>query len=290
MLKTGLLALLIFAFLSPALANTVKQVKGSRALLDLSNSDEFSAGDKVFALDEEGKRKGLITLEKIKGKAGLGNIIKGTAKPGWTLMKGPGGEKSKGKNENADSGKKSKSTSKFALGAMLGGAYDSMTVKVTTASGVFVEQLEMTGTGYSIKALADYDFTSFLGLRLMLGLEQFSATATPKNTASCDGGKCKTEIGYITLDAWGRYALIEGNTKVWLGAGVGSLSPTNKVSNALDPNSINSTVAIYLGGGADFTLDKDWYVPTQIDYAILPQSDQVQASIIAFRVGINRRF
>lgn len=283
MVKTGLLVTLITMFCTLAVANTVKEVKGKKARLELTSPDDFVIGDRVFALDENGKRKGLMTIEKMKGKSAIAGITKGLVKPGWTLMKGPGGSKAKAESTSTTPGK-------FAIGAMAGFGYDSMTVKVATASGTFIEQLQMSGTGFSFKAVADYDFTSFLGLRLLLGLEQFNATATPKNTASCEGAKCKTEIGYITIDAWGRYALIEGNTKVWLGAGVGSLSPTNKTSNALDPASISSTFAIYLGGGVDFKLSNEWYLPTQFDYALLPSSDQVQASIIALRLGVAKRF
>lgn len=283
MLKIGAILILTLFLTAPAWSNTVKQVKGQRVLMELSTPDDFAEGDRVFALDDAGKRKGLITIEKIKGERALGKVSKGSVQPNATLAKAGGGATSKKPG-------KSSSNKKFALGIMAGGAYDTMSVKVSTATGVLIETINMSGTGFSIKAVADYDFTSYLGLRLFLGMEQFNTSAKAQNPLSCDGGACKTEISYITLDAWGRYALTEGSSKIWLGAGAGLLSPGAKTSNALDKESIGSTFAFYLGGGVDFKLDGDLYIPTQVDYAILPSSEQVTAAIIAVRFGIAKRF
>lgn len=285
MRRLGLILTLLLAF--PAFSNTILKATAKGVLIQLSSPEEFSVGDRAFALDENGKRKGLLTIQRISKGRAIAVISKGQAKANWTVAKAG----SRGSGENSRTASKSSSDQKpFALGVLAGAGINNMTVKVTTASGTFVEELNMSGSGFSFKAFADYDFTSFLGIRLLVGLEQFSASATPSNSASCGGGKCKTDIGYITFDGWLRYSIVEKSPKVWLGAGVGALAPGSKTTNALDPNSINTTIAFYVGGGADFGLDGDWYIPTQVDYAFLPGSDQVKASIIGIRVGVGTRF
>jgi hypothetical protein len=97
---------------------------------------------------------------------------------------------------------------------------------------------------------------------------------------------CTTEINYLTFDFLGRYLFSMGTFRPWLGGGVSLLYPFSKDSNALSSESIAVTNVITLAGGADFVLSPRMHIPVMLDYSLFPKSDEVEASWLAFRVGI----
>lgn len=293
------LVLILFALSPHAIANTISNVKGKKVLINMSEPGALKAGDRVFATGADGKRKALIQVEKISGNRALGTITKGKAAAGMSVAGssggGSGGAKSKSsaasrERSQKSSGSNGSSQKPLSLGIMAGLGLDSMSVKLADDNGNLVETLAMSGTGFSAKGLVDYNFTSYLGVRLLIGLEKFNVTGTSA-TNICDGTTaCKTDIMYITLDGWLRYAFVEGSTNVWVGAGGGVWLPGSKTTNTLDDTSIGTTFAVYFGGGADFAISDDAFVPVQAEYILLPTTEQVSANAIAFRGGIGFRF
>ena len=280
----------IFQISQHAAADAVQAVKDDRVLILLDDEDSLSPDDRVFSLDQDGKKKGIIKIEKVKGNKAFGRIQKGTVQKDMLIEHARGAPKTATAKSEKQKKSRSKGDHPLSIGFLTGVGMDSMTVKLANAAAVVVEELGMSGTGYSAKAMIDYNLMSYLGVRLTGGIEQMSVTGTSTNLV-CDGGTaCKTDITYFTLDAWARYAFIDKSTKVWAGVGAGIWLPSSKTTNTLDGSSIGTTSAIYIGGGADFALSDTSFIPVQVDYSMLPASDQVTASVIDIRIGLAWRY
>lgn len=281
---------LILILVSPLKADVIRATKNNKVLILMETDGSLSVGDKVFAVDENGKKKALITIEKVKGAKAFGTIQKGRAAKDMTIQAARARAKTAAESRKERLQRAPTNDLPFSWGVLGGLGLDSMSVKLTDANGRELETISMSGTGFSVKALVDYNFSSAFGVRLIAGMEQFSTTGTAKG-AYCDGSeKCKTNISYITLDALMRYAFVDSETKVWLGGGVGFWMPGSKSTNTLDANSIGTTSAVYGALGVDFSLGEDSFIPAQVDYALLPSSNEVAANAIAFRVGMAWRF
>lgn len=288
--KALILITALFLFASTSLADSVLLIKNDKALIE---SSSLSPGDKVFATDEEGKKKAIILIEKVKGEKAYGKITKGKAEKGMGIIKSAAGSASptKEKKSRASRNRNPIEEKPFSIGVLIGIGFDSMTVKLADSAGTLVETLYMSGTGFSAKAMIDYNFTSYLGIRLLAGLEDFTVKSSAK-TAVCNATTdCRTDIMYITTDAWLRYAFVDTSSfNIWAGVGAGFWMPGSKTTNNIDESSVGTTSAIYLGLGTDIAADEDVYLPVQVDYAILPGSDQVTATAIAIRAGLAYRF
>ncbi len=299
MTNTKLKAFLVFAILMfgpfvQSYADSIQGEKKGRVLITTDSPNSLNIGDKVFATDAGGAKKALIEIDRVKGTKAFGVVKKGKVSKGMNIVKGNASGSSSKRQKVSRSNRSSESASgkslPFTIGALLGLGLDSMQVKLTDAAGNAVETLNMSGTGFSIKGMADYNLTSYLGLRVLAGLENFTVQASAAS-AVCDGSTaCQTDISFITFDGWLRYAFIDTGTKFWIGAGMGLWMPASKSTNALDETSIDTSYAIYLGGGADIPGGEDIYIPVQAEYTMLPSSTQVTASTIAIRAGIGYRF
>ncbi len=66
--------------------------------------------------------------------------------------------------------------------------------------------------------------------------------------------------------------------------------PLSNTTTALDATSIGMTSAILLGGGADINMGSSSYIPIQVEYGMLPSSEDVKTSIIRVKAGFGYRF
>lgn len=282
-------------FSTSAYANQIQAIKGSKVLI-VSDTDTYDVGERVFATDSNGKKKAIIQIEKVKDNKAFGILKKGKAQKGMGILKtgssaGAKSQKtarSRGRTTETDSD--SSSDKPLSLGFLLGIGLDSMSVKLLDDAGNTVETLAQSGTGFSAKALLDYNL-GFITVRAMGGLEKFNVSGTA-SSAVCDGTTgCKTDIMYMSLDVLGLISLMNTSSmKLWLGGGAGLWLPASKSSNTLEANSISSTSPFYGGVGADIKLDKDSYIPLQVLYVMLPRSSDVSAHAIAIQGGMAWRF
>lgn len=279
-----ILSFLLFVCLTPAFGADITKVKGNKALINLDGTDA-SEGDIFFALDSNGKRKGLIKLEKVKGDKAIGNITKGKAMVGWTLTKRvPKGRK--GGDEITPSSRRSSGgpTGDMFLGGMLGFGMDSTEVTLDTG-----DVAALSGTGLSFKGFFDYRLFPNIWFRGFTGIENFNGEG--KNICGTGAtSKCDVKIMYISFDFWGRYLFSEKDLRPWLGGGFTLLFPMSKSSSAIVESSITTTSTYGIGGGVDWFISKDSFIPLSAEYQLFPSSNQAKASIIAVRAGFGMSF
>ena len=178
-------------------------------------------------------------------------------------------------------------------GLIAGFAQNSMDVKLKDNNGDDRGDVSMSGNGFSAKGLLDYKLLESVWFRGMAGIEQFNTTAGNEcgnNDPDYDNAACETDIMYISLDLWGRYVFSSGSFRPWAGAGFSLLVPMSKTSTALDEDSITNTSVMAAGFGFDWFTSDTFYVPFQVEYGLLPSSDDVTASLIAVRVGAGFAF
>jgi hypothetical protein len=291
MMRNFLLSLVLV--LSPSLfAAEVVKVKGKGVLVEL-RGDPAVTGDNFYLISPDGKRRGIMTVSKVKGDKAIGKLNKGKAAPGYTLEFKT--QKSAGKASGSKKAAASQSTEESTpsadgrsyWGAMFGLSRDAMDVEVTSATNQNLGTANMTGYGFSAKGLFDYELFPQIWFRGTAGLETFNAEAA--SPAKCGPGNnqaCTAKLMYLTFDFLGRYVFSTGNIRPWVGGGLGLLFPASKDATALDPASISTTNVMIFAGGVDWFTSPTFYVPISVEYGLLPKSDEVSASWMAMRVGL----
>jgi hypothetical protein len=261
--------ILISSFLtSPLYAATVTTVKGKSVVITL-DGESVDPGQKVELFDTAGKKRGIIQISKTNknGTKAVGKLIVGKAQKGWTT--------DSGRDTTAPTALSS-SKKKLSYGAILGFSMDSMTV--TQAS----EEVDLSGTGYGVKGAFDFAFSESFQLRGRGGAEFFSASGDSNTGAVCTN--CEVEITYITLEGMAQYYLNNSKYSFWVGAGGAIAHPASSTSNAIDADSLSTTSAIQAGGGFDIKT-KSGYVPIEVIYSLLPESDSVSATYLSIAIG-----
>lgn len=273
----------LFLISLSAHAGTIKKVKANAVVIE---GIEVSQGDLVYAVDSNGKKRGLIEITKAKGDRAAGRIKKGKARPGMSVqLKGatqaPRVSESSTETQFKESGS---SATKLWLGAMVGYGMDSITV------GYSNESVTTTGTGFSFKGAGDYHLGELLTLRALVGYESMNAKGTSTQNHCNNGSDCSTSISYLTFDFIGKFNLLKGNFGMWLGGGVGFAVPLSKSTNILAEDSITTANVVYIGAGADIMMGANWFLPIQIDYALFMPQTEVKTNWIAIRTGALFRF
>jgi hypothetical protein len=279
---TFLTSAFVFLTVSFAHAAYVEKVKGKKALLFLDNMN-VEKGDLVYTVDAgSGKKTSILRITTVKDQKAIGELVKGKVKAAQEIVPKNGARPAKSAShsggESAPSRSRSshRANSQFAIGGFVGMNFDKMD---------FVESDGLTykgsGSGIGVTGALDYNISSLLGLRGMIGVDQFKADADPAYT---------TKITYVTSMLWGRLNFLQETTKAWVGAGFGIWFPMSKSTNALDTSTIATTAAYALGGGVDMGFSDTLYIPVQLEYGFLPKSDQVKTSYYSIRVGLMLKY
>ena len=276
---------LLFAFgitlLSVFLSSTsdaavVKRVKGQSVLVDLE-SDTAQEGDTYYLINEEGKKKAIVKVTKVKDTQAIAKVLKGQAAEGMTLLYRP--QKEKASHTSSEShGERSKA----AFGGFLGFSLSNMTVKLTQNTNN--PNVNMTGPSFSGHMFFDYNFVEKIGVRITGGVQQFNATGD-KYCGNTLNQTCDANILYANLGFMGRFIMSSGDFRPWVGGGAGFLFPLSKTSTALASNSITNTSIGFGGAGIDWYVGPTDFIPISIEYGILPSSAEVSANLTSIRIG-----
>ncbi|MBK7843092.1 MAG: hypothetical protein IPJ71_05255 [Bdellovibrionales bacterium] len=273
---------------SPAWAAKVSKVKGKKLLIELEG-ETAEKGQAFYIVGSGGKKKGILKIVSIKADKAIASLGKGKAAEGDTLLaresSGSSGS-SKAKSSSSAREHKSSSTSTMAWGILLGMGMNSMSVDLDITP---TQTASLAGSGISYKALFDYALFEKIWFRGTLGMENFSAEGDVVSTA-CGNAICKVNIQYLTLDFWARYLFSLKSFRSWLGAGFTLWFPMSKETTALEESSITNTSVMAIGGGFDWYMNDKFFVPFQVEYGLLPASEQVSATTIAIRLGIGMNF
>lgn len=279
-------------------AASITKAKGTQVIIEFEDGEELpSAGAQFFAM-EDGKRKAIVQILRIKDRRASGKVTKGRAKEGM-LLQARGGGSSGSSSQASDAseyddatateaqrkaprGTKKPSRSKSAMkpmdttyGVSLGFGLDNQSVTPTGSSTV-----AMTGSGFSAKGFIDIPISSSVGLLGRGGAEQFNV----KKDAF------KTEIMYATLDLLLRYTFSEGGFAPFLLGGMGIHFPLSKTSNILDVNRISSTTVFFAGLGANISMGSSSYFQVSAEYGLFPPSNEVSTNFIAIRGGLGFQY
>jgi hypothetical protein len=266
-------------FSSSAYAAKVLKAKGKKILVDLGDTDA-QRGDFFYTITPKGKRAGVLKILQVRRGKAIAILGKGKARPGYSLKlrKPKRGDKKRARTAPTQLKKEGKPNSFW--GIMVGGNSLSMDVDLPLSG----ETVNLTGSGYSFKLAMDNGVFNKLWFRGMLGMESISGAGDA--FVDCDAGEdCDVEITYLTLDLWARLLFAKGGFRPWVGAGVDLMFPMSDDSNALDSDSITNTSLILAGLGFDILFTDTFSMPIQLEYGFFPASDQVEASLIAGRLG-----
>lgn len=255
-------------------AGEVLRVKNKSIIFDLAG-ESLASGDRVDIF-QGAKKRGVARIQKIsrdKTKA-MATIVMGQARKGWMATNNdPNAIK-----DAEPSTAKSSSGKKARYGLLLGLSQDNMTVSL--ASG----DKDLSGNGFSAKAVMDYALGTSLQVRAKSGIETFDASGNVGTLAdACQ--TCEAKITYFTLEGIGQWYFNQGDYRFWLGGGAAVVHPMSGSSNAVDVEGISTTTAIQLGGGMDIRLKSGRYIPLEFSYSMLPKSDSVQANYLNLSFG-----
>lgn len=268
----------IISFSTPSFAGKILKVKGKNVVIDVSGED-VSSGSKID-IYKNNKRRGVVKIRKINKKKtkALGRIILGKAKQGWLATNNPPLEEGLEGAKTVES--KMNRSKKLNYGALFGFSMDSMTISLSS-------DVDLSGSGFSIKGGFDYQIGSSFQIRGKTGAEMFSASGDNTNATVANGecSSCEVDITYFTLEGLGQYYLSKNKYSFWIGGGAALAHPLSSSSNAIDANSLSTTTALQFGGGMDIRLKSGSYIPLEVLYSSLPKSDSVQATYITLSAG-----
>ena len=284
-------------------AAKIEKVKGKQVLISL-DGEPAQIGDFYFIVTPQGKKTGILKITQVKGNKAMAVLGKGKAQPGLALeyrppKAGPGTQTAGGGGsapKQASSSKKSSDSKmdeqRAYWGVMAGMGMNNMSVDLKNAAGATRATEKLSGNAFSFKGLFDYNVFDRVWFRGTFGLEGFNVSGNN----NCGPGPatftqtCDAKINYLTADFWGRYAFSHGKIRPWVGAGVSLWFPASVSATALDENSITSTTVLSPGIGVDWFVTPRIYIPLQIEYGLLPESEEVSANLIAVRLGVGFAF
>jgi hypothetical protein len=292
----GLVMLVILA-VNFANAAQVLQVKGQRALIELEGLS-VAVGTELIAMSPNQKPSGYVRISSIKGDRAIGTITKGGAKPGFRLIirnvkssSGSGFSDASRANER-DILRRSY---KQGFGILAGMAMSSATLTARTKSGATVieDNLALKGNSFNFKAIYDYHMSRSFTVRAGGGLETLNTTASvsaPSKAAVCSNStSCTLALNYLSAEIAAQFNLINGETRVWAGAGYAFLLAMSKNNNISNLEATSTNQAIFLGGGADIAVGAKGYIPIVVEYGLFPFAG-IQLSGIYLRAGYGWKF
>ncbi len=272
MMKTLIAALTFFFVSLQAQAIKITVVKNGKALIDLEG-EKVKVGDQFLAVNEEGKKKALLTIRQVKGNKAIAGIDKGKPLEGFTLeaYEGRGG------------GHRSKE--KSAGGLSFGYAMNNMTVKPANGS------VTLKGTSFNLLGFYQMELDKNISVKFLGGYQTLVANGTA-DSAICNGSTdCKVDLSYLGVDALIRYSFYRNKTwDIWAGGGLGFLFAISKTSNVLDTSKVTTNQTIIGSLGADYSLSKDNFIPLQFDYSLFPNNSTSSANQMIFSVGYGWAF
>ena len=306
MIKPLLIFLFSFFYTTYSFGATVLKVKGAKVLIE-NESSTLSVGDLYYLVTPEGKKIGIVRIQKTKSEKSLGKLLKGKARANLELVKREAKSKNTTTAKNEDfstpslkkASKKSKSKKKKKKGAkVLERMFGNKNKGLGFAVGLNSNSSNITfptadnrkdsysGTSLSYELIFDYQLIKKWYLRASLGQQNFESEGN--NECPTGGGiKCIVDLSYINTDFWLHYYLTQNRFKMWIGAGLGILlSPSTGTTTALNPADVTTSTFYQVGMGANFSVNQKWYIPFWVEYGLFPSSDTVSMNSISGYLGI----
>ncbi|MFP5519199.1 MAG: hypothetical protein ACLGGX_04805 [Bdellovibrionia bacterium] len=299
MIKKIMGACLCLLFLpQTSLAIKVLQIKGNRALIDLEGGSAY-VGDKFFAIDNDGKKKALITILQTKSGKAVGEVNKGQPQSGFTLeLARPGGtpkaapeaiaSRPTRRSQRSDTSLDSSSYStklRPSWGLSADVIMGSMNAKFTGSATDTAKSTSMTGTNFGFGGYYDYLLGDSTSIRGFASYQMFNLQGNTTDN-DCDGSNtCKVNFSYLSGYALYRYHFSTGKIGTWLGGGGGLLLPIGATSNVINTKKTSVNFVVSAAFGMEYQTSKEGYIPFSFEYHYFPSSKSVESSMMIMRVG-----
>ncbi|MES3036337.1 MAG: hypothetical protein V4736_00395 [Bdellovibrionota bacterium] len=266
-------------------AQTVAQVKNNKVLMELG-SLTTQKGDDVFCLDAAQKRKGLLKVTQVKGSKAVAEIVKGACEQGMAVRLRRVGKAGGGDSASSESRPRRSAKKTGQAWGIVGGYHMDSAVATFTYSGTEYSS-SMTGTGFSVSGLYDYDLTKDWQFRALAGIETFNTEGTVAASACNNGASSNCDFILMNLSFQGlaKYNFSTGSMRPWIGGGIGYIFALSKSSNVINTSELSTNWLYTLAGGLDWGLASGAYIPLSIEYSQFPDSATVKAGYIAVRGG-----
>lgn len=278
--------ILVFFFSSSAFAGSVIKVNDKKVYIKFTADDSFTEGDIFYLTNPEGKKIGLVQLQRVKGLKAIGILKKGKAASGnATLFKGVGKSVAKkgslsDDSSSSDSEESSSPAMKSRWGGMLG--YGMATQDVTQPTGTSSQ----SGSSIAIKLLYEMPIYESISLRVLGGFEIFSVSGTGREPGNTVDSTVGTDVTYGTADAIFRWNLSNSATSsFYLLGGMGLWYPVSSSSTSIDPDTITSFAIGEVGVGYEMKMQK-FNIPIDLTYYYFPAGEEVETSVISLKAGI----
>lgn len=250
-------------------------MKGTKALIDISDLQHLKVGQSIHALNGKNKYSAILKIKQIKDGKAVAEIVKGRPLVGQTLAPI---QKKISKNKAS---KEPQIQSHWGL--LIG--FNSNTLNYKSNS---TGDLKLSGSSNSFKGFFQEDLSNQISIRIGVGLENLLVNGT-SNTATCN--PCKANISSFAFDAMIRSSIFSSLTlKPWLGVGLGFLIPTSKSTNFMDASKISARQHFQIAIGGDYFIDKKQFIPLEIVSSISPKSSQYSTEQTLIRIGYGQRF
>lgn len=281
---------------------SITQIKGSKALLDMSGTDDARSGDEFYALNSDGKKRAVLRITQSKKGKAIAEIVKGNPEVGQELQLKSAGpamsrdvrESDMGESDRGDRssyyGKVRKKTNGGAYGIFGEMINMTMTASFTAGAGAAARKVDaaMKGTSFGVLGFYDFPISRRFQIRASGGLEQLSASGSISN-ADCESGTsttCSFSVTYLSVHGAAKFVTNpDGRMRFYLTGSYGFLIAMAKSSNVIATSQISTNQIFGLGAGLEIPVGKDAFIPVALDYGLFPSSDTVKANLLFLRAG-----
>lgn len=288
-----LLIALGLLFNSQSYAQSVSTVKGSKVLVELGSMD-LNPGDRVFALDEEGRRKALLEILQSRDGKAVAKIVKGSPQVGYTLApakKAPARASSRkaAPPEETQSYVPRKSGQAWGLTA----AVMMNTMKISSYDqGGTSYSFDMTGTNFGVGGFYDYPLTREFFVRAHGTFEMFDVQKKYPTAICNDLRTTDCNANFMQLGAYGslNYVFSPAPYRFWAGGGGGVLLYASKESTVVDTNKLFFNTVLMAATGIDFfSSNRTTFFPVAFEYQMIPSKEAAVTSLV-LRAGWGKSF
>lgn len=303
----------------------IQQSRGKRAIFSLG-VERIQVGDILIALDEAERRKGVLKVIKVGRTKGLAQILKGRALEGWFVEKYIAKSKKRtrsrprprprqqqnqfgddlndepaysendrdnsfqsspqdSQDDNQDSSPNKRT---YHVGLLFAQNKYSLTADVEQENGDIISSA-MSASALSYHLFLRTKLYKNFDIIATLGNETYEATESSESGACSDTTACFTNISYLTVNAMAAYNF-KNSFNPWVGGGIGILKPGSAESNAIEPESVTTTMVFLVGAGIQYKINSKWSVPALLKYTYFPPSEGVATSILSFGGGVAYSF
>jgi len=252
-------SLLFILFAAYVDASQITKVKGNKAIIVMED-ETFEEGDKVLALDENGKKKASLLITKVKGNKAQATIEKGRVSSGMSVT-----------SSNTSSKKSSARGSKRSTGKMMGiiGGISQNTMVISTGVG----KGTYTSSSFVLSGMVDLPISKALIIRGKAGLNQY---AVAKDST-------KAAFSYLGFEGGLNWNL---SKSLWIGGGGAFLLTMSKASKIPGLSTNASTNSFFfVGVGGNISISRNQYIPVSVDYALFPGGAGITANSLLLRAG-----